>query len=183
MEIGSPFHTHSCAWDLIGMEGRCDPSSKNELSQEQMRIVQELKQRDQEVRAHEQAHTAVGGAYVIGGAAYTYQVGPDGKRYATGGEVSIDTSEVPNNPEATIQKMAQVRRAAMAPKDPSAADRRVAAVASKKEAEARKEIQEEKRSRDEEDSSPPAALYKIAREAYQGAVEPYESAGGLNIAV
>lgn len=183
MEIGSLSHMQPCERALIGMEGSSTSSSKADVSPEQMRIVKELKQRDREVRAHEQAHVAAGGAYVAKGATYTYQVGPDGKRYAIGGEVSIDTSEVPNNPEATIQKMEQVRRAAMAPKDPSAADRRVAAIASKKEAEARKEIREEERSRDGEDSSPPAALVQIAREAYRGAAEPFESAGSLNIAL
>ena len=38
-----------------------------------------------------------------GGASYEYDNGPDGKRYAVGGEVSIDTSTVSGDPQATIQ--------------------------------------------------------------------------------
>lgn len=113
---------------------------KKELSDEQKRQVQELKRRDQEVKAHEAAHVAAGGAYVRGGASYTYQSGPDGKRYAVGGEVSIDTSAVRGDPQATITKMETVRRAASAPADPSGQDRAVAAQASATAADARKEL-------------------------------------------
>jgi hypothetical protein len=101
--------------------------------------VQKLTQRDREVRAHEQAHIAAGGRYVVSGANYSFQRGPDGKLYAVGGEVSIDTSEVPGDPEATIRKMRQIRAAALAPADPSAQDRAVAAKAGQIEAEARRE--------------------------------------------
>lgn len=115
------------------------------LSSEEQREVQRLKTRDREVHAHERAHQAAGGQYVRGGPAYETQTGPDGKTYAVGGEVQIDTSPVAGNPAATIQKMQQVRRAALAPADPSSADRKVAAEASEKEQAARKELAEETR--------------------------------------
>lgn len=111
-----------------------------ELTQEELHSVDELKQRDREVRAHEQAHLANAGQYAGGGATFTYQTGPDGKRYAVGGEVPIDVSKE-RTPEQTIQKMEAIRRAAMAPASPSPADRRIAAAASKQEAEARQELQ------------------------------------------
>jgi hypothetical protein len=57
----------------------------------------ELARRDREVRAHEQAHAAVGGSYA-GAPSYTYSRGPDGQRYAVGGEVSIDTGALSNDP-------------------------------------------------------------------------------------
>lgn len=101
--------------------------------------VQELQKRDREVRAHEAAHVAAGGAYVRGGPSFQYTTGPDGKSYATGGEVSIDSAPVPDDPAATIQKMRTVQRAALAPAQPSAQDRSVAAAAAKNEAEARME--------------------------------------------
>jgi hypothetical protein len=107
------------------------------------RELQELKARDQEVRQHEQAHVAAGGQYVRGGASYSYQRGPDGQQYATGGEVDIDASSVPGDPAATIRKMQVVRGAALAPAEPSAQDRAVAAEASRAEAEARVELREE----------------------------------------
>ncbi|MBN1578247.1 MAG: hypothetical protein JW913_16930 [Chitinispirillaceae bacterium] len=113
--------------------------STEELTPEEQKQVAELKRRDREVKAHEAAHIAAGGGYV-GGAQFSYQSGPDGKRYAVGGEVSIDTSPVNDNPEATIRKMQTVRRAALAPADPSGQDRAVAAAASAQEAQARQEL-------------------------------------------
>ena len=53
-----------------------------------------------------------------------------------GGEVHIDTSEVPGDPEATLKKMKQVRNAALAPADPSAQDLKVASQASAQAAKA-----------------------------------------------
>lgn len=88
-----------------------------------------LRETDTSVRAHEAAHKMVGGSYVQGGASYTYQIGPDGRQYAIGGEVSIDTS-AEADPAETIRKMSTVRAAALAPADPSAQDRAVAAMAS-----------------------------------------------------
>ena len=71
-----------------------------------------------------------------GGASYQYQSGPDGNMYAVGGEVGIDTSPA-GSPEATIQKMQQIQRAALAPAQPSGTDRAVAAQAAQIEAQAR----------------------------------------------
>ena len=122
-----------------------------ELSDEEKRQVAELSRRDREVRAHEAAHMAAGGGHVRGGAQFSYQTGPDGKRYAVGGEVSIDTSTVRDNPEATIRKMQTVRKAALAPANPSGQDRSVAAAASAKEAQARQELQAEKTSEQKDD--------------------------------
>lgn len=112
---------------------------ENELNEEQKQQVNQLKKRDAEVKAHEQAHMAAGGGIVQGGASYQYTRGPDGKQYAVGGEVKIDLSSG-KTPEATIRKMQQVRRAALAPAQPSGADRSVAAQASQIEAQARMEL-------------------------------------------
>lgn len=105
--------------------------------------IQQLEQRDQEVRAHEQAHAAVGGQYA-GSPSYDYQTGPDGKRYAVGGEVSIDIGEE-STPEETLRKMQQVKAAALAPAEPSPQDLRVASEATRKAFEARNEISELRR--------------------------------------
>jgi len=119
---------------------------------EELAVINELKRTDREVRAHEAAHVAAGGQYVQGGASFEYKTGPDGKRYAVGGEVQIDTSEVPDDPQATIEKMEVVKRAALAPKNPSSQDRSVAAAANRAQAQARVELQTEK-SEESEDSS------------------------------
>jgi len=110
-----------------------------ELSPEQKQEVEKLKKRDQEVKTHENAHMSAGAGIVQGGATYQYQRGSDGRMYAVGGEVKIDTSRE-RNPEDTIRKMQQVKKAALSPSQPSAQDRSVAAQASQIEAEARTEI-------------------------------------------
>ena len=110
-----------------------------QLDEQELEKVDELKSRDQEVRVHEQAHAAVGGQYA-GSPSYEYERGPDGKSYAVGGEVQIDVSPVQGDPQATIQKMQVVRRAALAPAQPSAADRAIAADAANKATQARAEL-------------------------------------------
>ena len=105
-----------------------DELEQKQLEQDQAEI-QKLKARDLEVRQHEAAHAAVGGAYA-GAPTYDYQTGPDGKRYAVGGEVQISTSKVSGDPQKTLEKAQQIRAAALAPAEPSAQDRRVAAMAS-----------------------------------------------------
>ena len=94
----------------------------------EQRMLADLKARDREVRNHENAHRAAGGDLVRGGS-YDYQQGPDGKRYAVGGDVQIDTSPVPEDPAATAEKMSRVIGAALAPAQPSSTDLAVAAQA------------------------------------------------------
>jgi hypothetical protein len=113
----------------------------DELTPDEEQQVQELKQRDSVVRRHEAAHMAAGGG-ITGGASFEYEVGPDGRSYAVGGEVGISTSEG-STPQATIQKMQTVKRAALAPADPSGQDRAVAAAAAAQEAQARLEMMKE----------------------------------------
>lgn len=115
------------------------------LTDEELLKLTDLKQRDTEVRSHEQAHLSAAGAYAAGGASFSYTTGPNGKRYATSGEVPIDISKE-DSPAATILKMQTVRRAALAPANPSSADRAIAAQASAKEAQARKELQTQENS-------------------------------------
>ena len=101
--------------------------------------IAELKTRDRQVRAHELAHKVAAGSYG-GPVSYEYQAGPDGQRYAVGGEVAIDASAVSGDPEATIQKMQVIARAALAPAQPSAQDRSVAVQAQQAAANARREL-------------------------------------------
>lgn len=114
--------------------------NENDLTDEEKAQVAELKARDQEVRQHEAAHQAAGGAYT-GSASYSYERGPDGIMYAIGGEVSVDTSVISGDPEATIAKMRTIHAAAMAPKDPSPQDYKVAADAMMKLMQAQIELQ------------------------------------------
>jgi len=116
-----------------------DGDGLNEAEEKQ---VEKLAQRDREVRAHEQAHARVGGAYASA-PSYTFQQGPDGKRYAIGGEVQIDTAKE-RTPEATIRKMQIVIRAATAPAEPSSQDLKVAQQARSQLSEAQAELRQQK---------------------------------------
>ena len=111
-----------------------------ELSQDEQAKVQRLKNRDLEVRAHEQAHLSAAGALATGGASFSYTTGPNGVRYATGGEVRIDTSKVDGDPAATLLKADAIRRAALAPAKPSTQDQLIANNASSMAGTARTEL-------------------------------------------
>jgi len=114
-----------------------DPSDPQDLGPEGKAAVAKLQARDAEVRAHEAAHAAVAGS--LGGSpSFVYQQGPDGKMYAIGGSVPINTSEG-STPEETLERAERVRAAALAPAKPSGADRAIAQLASSMAAQARVE--------------------------------------------
>ena len=110
-----------------------------DLTEQEQQSLRELEQRDREVRTHEQAHKVAAGPHA-GPVSYSFTTGPDGRSYATGGEVQIDVAPVEGDPDATVRKMQQVRRAALAPGEPSTQDRRVAARAQQLEREAQAEV-------------------------------------------
>lgn len=117
---------------------------ESELSEAEQKQVRELKARDREVRAHEQAHLTAAGSLARGGPSFEYQRGPDGQNYAVGGEVQVDTSPAQGDPQATILKAQKVRRAALAPAQPSGQDLAIAAQATAMETRARMEIAQQK---------------------------------------
>ncbi|MBB1368125.1 catalase [Pseudoalteromonas sp. SR44-5] len=122
--------------------------------------IKELKARDIEVRIHEQAHSSVGGQHA-GSPSYEYQRGPDGTNYAVGGEVQIDVAEIAGDPRATIEKMQTVRAAALAPAEPSGADRSIAADATQKLAAAQAELSNID---SDDESSTQSASFKVDNE-------------------
>jgi hypothetical protein len=118
---------------------RITASSPEKQTPQEQRMLRELQAADTAVRAHEAAHLSAGGGIVTGGANFSYTRGPDGKLYATGGEVPIDAAEA-NTPETTLQKARRIRAAALAPSDPSPQDYKVAAMAISMELKANLEI-------------------------------------------
>lgn len=120
------------------------------LTPEEKEAVERLKARDREVRAHEKAHLAAAGGHAAGGASYEYRKGPDGKAYAVGGHVSVETGPVAGSPEATLQKARALQRSASAPADPSGADAAVAADAARMAAEASRQLAQERSAKAEE---------------------------------
>lgn len=121
-----------------------EQQQQKQKEQQQSREVEQLKSIDREVKAHEAAHASAGGQ-LAGSPQLTFKTGPDGNRYAVAGEVSIDISKVANNPQATIAKMSQVQRAALAPADPSPQDLKVAALSSQIANQARVELNLERK--------------------------------------
>ncbi len=113
------------------------------LSPAELQDVARLRATDRAVRAHEQAHLAVGGDLVRGGANFSYTTGPDSKRYAVAGEVSIDVSPG-RTPQETLPKAAHIRATALAPADPSPQDHSVAAHATQMEQQARIDLAAER---------------------------------------
>lgn len=129
--------------DQAAREAAVKRRAEQDWQQDERDQIQELSTRDREVRNHEQAHAAVAGQY---GSSPTYSFvrGPDGVSYAVSGEVKIDTSPISGDPEATLRKAQQLRRAANAPAEPSAQDSNVAAQATQMEQQARVELREQR---------------------------------------
>ncbi|MEA2017581.1 MAG: putative metalloprotease CJM1_0395 family protein [Campylobacterota bacterium] len=87
------------------------------------RVLEKFKQADANIRSHEQIHASIG--HTTAPIAYTYQEGPDGKMYAVGGHVKLDTS-IPDDPKAAAFKLDMLQKAASGPIDSSAADNTIA---------------------------------------------------------
>ena len=145
--VGNEKHGAEAELDIVGKDADdqtqvklIGPSSDAGNTREAMKLRQ-LQERHAEVHAHERAHAGAGGRWMHGGAKYQFVTGPDGKQYALGGESQIDLSPIADDPMATIQKMQQVRRAALAPLQPSSQDRVVARQAAMLEVQAREMLQ------------------------------------------
>ena len=104
-------------------------SSKSENYDERdyQRVLNRFKKSDQEIRTHEQTHSAA--SNVASTPKYDYQVGPDGKLYATGGEVRLDTS-IPDDEKAAQSKLDELQKASSAPNNLSSADAQISRTAS-----------------------------------------------------
>ena len=114
-------------------------NNPQKLTEEELAVVNELKKRDQEVRMHEKVHAATGGSFT-GQPVYSFETGPDGRKYAVDGEVSVDMSPIEGDPKATIAKMRKVYSAALAPVEPSIEDKKIANEASRIIAEAQSQL-------------------------------------------
>ncbi len=155
-----------------------DSSSESEedkkKAQQEEQAVKDLKKRDTEVRTHEQAHKTAGGQYA-GSPAFDMTKGPDGKDYATGGHVSIDVSAIPDDPQATLNKMSQIKSAALAPAEPSSQDLKVAAKADMVAAAARSELSKSSESATNNDGTAKTSSDSANNKAQNSAIadEPF----------
>ncbi|WP_256079677.1 putative metalloprotease CJM1_0395 family protein [Massilia sp. YIM B04103] len=120
-------------------EPQAKQGAKTELTSDQLKQIDKLKARDQQVRQHEMAHLSAAGGLATSGPTYTYQRGPDGINYAIGGEVNIDTSPG-RTPQETLERARTIQAAALAPADPSGPDRAIAARAQQMAQQASQEL-------------------------------------------
>ncbi|MBK3733885.1 SprA family protein [Azospirillum brasilense] len=185
---GQPARDRSQVGDQDGAQdtgrtgaGRNAAGQPGTLTDDQQRQVQELKRIDSSVRQHEAAHQAAGGPHA-GGASFTFTRGPDGKNYATAGEVQVDVGGE-SDPEATVRKMDTVKAAALAPSDPSAQDLRVAQQADAAKMQAQQELRRKGPGgssdgpSDERNGAPPSETAAPALAARGAAA--YASASGI----
>lgn len=159
--------TAACSCGKGNCKGGCkdvkagQAASTQPLTDEQKQQIDKLRQRDEHVKQHEAAHLAAAGSLARSGPKYEYTKGPDGKHYAVGGHVDIDTS-AGATPEETIAKAQRIKAAATAPSDPSGQDHSVAAGAAALEAKARGEQAQAAAEKAENITAAPAAGTAVA---------------------
>ena len=116
--------------------------SETELSAEELQELRAMERRDQQVRTRDMAFIAAAGG-AAGSYSVQYETGPDGRRYAVGADVKLDTSEGAT-PEQTLAKARALRAATMSARGDSTTDASAASKATRMEAEARAEIERER---------------------------------------
>lgn len=156
------------------LEFEDDEKYNTQQKKSEEKEIKRLKKRDAEVRKHEMAHKKAAGSLSSSPPHYEYTIGPDGKRYITGGDVKIEMAPVPNDPEATIQKAQKIKRAALAPQNPSAQDRKVASEADKMERDARIELAKQKNKDFKKLNSKAKSTYDVSTYDALGKVNKHE---------
>lgn len=136
-----------------------EETGKSKEEKQDEKTTEKLEDRDREVKIHEQTHKSNGGPYA-GSIVYEYQTGPDGKRYAVGGHVDFNVAPE-STPEETIRKADIIYRAALAPDEPSGADRNLAQKAIELKQEAQAQIQEEKAQRSEPENNEETVIAEL----------------------
>ncbi|MBN1971608.1 MAG: hypothetical protein JXR48_12610 [Candidatus Delongbacteria bacterium] len=152
------------------IKNKIEPNEKTDTQSDSSdnEEIDKLKRREMVVKAHEQSHAAAGAMSPN----YTYTTGPDGKQYITGGEADINLSKG-STPEETIANAEKVKRAALAPSEPSAQDRAVAREAEAMILEAKKEILEREQAKFSKNNDGKESLYNqygevLSQEAERG---------------
>lgn len=128
----------AAAPDLVRTASNGSDDDDVELSAAEKRKLDEMQQRDREVRQQEQSQAT--SAQFTGPVRYEYRMGPDGKLYAVEGSAPIDVRPVEGDPVATLRKMEAVERAARSSAEPSIADQHVVTEAARLAQRARAEL-------------------------------------------
>ena len=117
--------------DVIAREeaeakARGAPVNRNGRTAREESLLAELERIDREVQEHEMQHYFAGQPWARF-PEYFYITGPNGRRYAMSGITPFDATALDGDMPATVQKLETLIRAALAPREPSEEDRRVAA--------------------------------------------------------
>lgn len=67
-------------------------NKKGELTHDDHEMLTRRQNRDVQVRSHEHTHPVTTGRHASGSISYSYQIAPDGRPYAVGGHLNVDTS-------------------------------------------------------------------------------------------
>ena len=113
--------------DIDQAISQCRTRTRNgsALADCEMNIRQRLESRDRDVRAHELAHYHAGQPYSRA-PEYFFVTGPGGRQFAVGGLTPMESALDPGNHATALAKLRILRRAVLAPTDPSPRDREVA---------------------------------------------------------
>jgi hypothetical protein len=102
------------------------PVDARGLTVREAALIIELERMDRDVRDHKMAHY-FGAQPHTAFPEYWYVRGPLGRRYAASGITRFDASVIEGDVPGSIVKLQKLRRAALAPREPSEEDRRVVA--------------------------------------------------------
>lgn len=111
--------------DILPPRLNISPFDLARLQEDNSDILNKLQVADAGVRAHERQHFFAAGGLVSGTPEYDFTQGPDGKLYATAGEVRVSTTPT-SDPRKAIRDANSYAAAATAPGDASAPDLAVA---------------------------------------------------------
>ena len=142
------------AWAQNG-DGAARGVDGKPMSRDDEALLEKLQARDAKVRNHEAAHVMAAGGQAVGMPTYTYQTGPDGKRYAIGGSVNISMTTT-GDAEQNARQANKAYRAAMATGEPSPRDMQAASRAR-------------------------ANVMEAGRDMRQKALEAYTAQGGVTL--
>ena len=117
-------------------------AGNSRLDPDQYDMVKRLEQIEREVVMHEKAHQATGGSSV-GAVSYQYTMGPDYRYYATGGNVEYKLPYA-GTPESMLRAFEGLKNSAMASRDASGQDKRMASMAAAKIQEIKDKISKDK---------------------------------------
>jgi len=134
---------------LPGLDGQeqvtgLPPSPLPGGGREETVAVDDLKKQDAYIRSHVEARMAMLGRSGGTWPRYEFTRGPDGKMYVTGGSVDIRMTEIPGDPQGTIDLARRVRRIASTPPQLSPEDRQAVVEAATAEWRARYDLERQK---------------------------------------